>query len=214
MVAEVVDQAPTGVSQEAHQAASEGLASVLARIDELRLEAKRAEAMLSQADSAAAKAKWAGKETVKARQASERALSLNWECSAALELAPSKLREGLRDFWEAERTLEEALAAAEEEEAQEGREAELAPLEAAFGRPRAEAHLIKEYALPEVGSMGSAFPVGEVRTVIRPEWFVTLHIGLPRRRARIVAVGKLLAGLSSRVDADLEKTSRKLAAQP
>ena len=38
--------------------------------------------------------------------------------------------------------------------------------------------------------------------------------GLPKRRARIQALEKLQAGLAERIDADLEKTARKLTAQP
>ena len=115
-----------------------------------------------------------------------------------------------------------ALAEQEEEEARQGRELELKPLVAAFGRERAELHLEKEYALPEVhgsvrlgadGAYETVFPVGQQLTVTRPPWFILLNVGLPKRRARVRAIGKLLSGLAERGDLDLEKTARKLAAQ-
>jgi len=210
-------------AQEHHQAAKAKLAGVLTRIDEIRGDAEGADVILSKADAAVGRAKWAGRDMVKVHQDSENAARVMSECSAALELAPVKLREGLRAVWTAEIALAEAQAQQEEAEALQGREDELKPLETAWGRERAEAHLEKEYALPELhgsvlqnadGSMGAVFPVGQQLTVTRPPWFVALHAGIPNRRARVRALEKLLAALSDRTDADLEKVSRKLAAQP
>ena len=84
------------------------------------------------------RAKWAARDTAKAHQDSESAGRTKWACEAALELAPSKLREGLAALWTAESALAEALAAEEEAAALQGREEELAPLVAAWGRERAE----------------------------------------------------------------------------
>jgi len=209
-------------AQEHHQAAKERLSVVLARVDQIRTDASEADGILSKADATVGKAKWAGKDTVKAHQDSESAGRAKWACEAALELAPSKLREGLRALWTAEISLEEAQAQQEEAEALQGREEELAPLEAAWGRERAEAHLEKEYALPEIhgsvrlgdnGSYETVFPVGGVVTVSRPEWFITLHVGLPNRQKRVRGLGKQIQTLGDRTPEDLEKTARKLAAQ-
>ena len=90
MVAEVVDQAPTGVNQaqEGYTQARERLAAVLARVDQIRTDASEADGILSKADVTVGKAKWAGRDTATPHQASERAGRAKWECEAALELAP------------------------------------------------------------------------------------------------------------------------------
>jgi len=225
MVTEAVDQAlSVGVTQgqEAHTQAKEGLAAGLARIDEIRRDASEADAILSKADANVGRAKWAGRDCAKAHEASERAGRVRWACEAALELAPSKLREGLHALWEAERALAEALAAEEEAEARELREAEMEPLTSAWGRSEAERVMEQKYRLPELhgsvrqnadGSMETVFPTGNVVTVTRPPWFVALHVGIPNRRARVRALEKLLATLGGRTPEDLEKVARKLAAQ-
>jgi len=221
---ETTDQArEVGATQEHHQSVKEGLAGVLARIDEIRSDAEQADAILSKADVAVGRAKWAARDCAKAHEASESAGRVMSECSAALDLVPEKLRVGLRDLWTAEIALTEAQAAEEEAEARELREAEMEPLTSAWGHEEAERVMEQKYRLPELhanvrlgdnGNYETVFPTGSVVTVTRPEWFVTLHVGIPKRRARILAIGKLLAALSDRTDADLEKTSRKLAEKP
>ncbi len=222
MVADV-DQAPTGVSQAqaAHALAKETLGDTLTMVDRLRGILQEAEAVTSAADLKLAEAVWNDLPTAKLHQEGEAAGRRRRETQTALELGPPKLREGLRDLWEAEIAVVEAQAVEEEAAARELREAEMLPLTSAWGREEAERVMEQKYRLPELhasvrqnadGSYETVFPTGSVVTVTRPEWFITLNAGLPRRRARIVALGKLLAGLADRVDADLEKTSRKLAA--
>jgi len=223
MVVEVAQATSVNQAQAPYTLARETLGDTLLLVDRFRGILQEAEAVTSAADLKLAEAVWNDQPTAKLHQEVEAAVRRRRETQTALELVPDKLREGLRDFWESEIALAEAQAQQEEAEAQEGREEELAPLVAAWGRERAEAHLEKEYALPEVhgsvrlgdnGNYETVFPTGSVVTVLRPSWFISLHVGLPSRQKRVLGLGKQIQTLGDRTPEDLEKTARKLAEQP
>jgi len=222
-----VDQT-TGVTQaqEAHQAAIEGLAGVLARMDEIRADASEADGILEKVDASVGRAKWAGKETIKPHQASEGAGRVKWECEAALELAPSKLREALRALWAAELAHEQALIDSETVEAQEGRERALVPfLASGYALEQAEQALTAVNRQPsgptpsiqidsEGGWQYTQPPVLQVVEIKKPQWLFLVEDRIPSRRKHVLGLGKQIQTVGDRTLENLEKTSRKLTAQP
>jgi len=172
------------------------------------------------------KAKWEGKETIKPHQASEGAGRVKWECEAALELAPRKLRDGLAVLWTAELAHEQALIDCETAEAQEGREQALEPfLASGYALEQAEQALAAVNRQPpgptpsiqidsEGGWQYTQPPVLQVVEIKKPQWLFLVEDRIPSRQKRILGLGKQIQTLGDRTPADLEKVSRKLTAQP